>query len=266
MTLTGEMLIGGAAVRGSDTAFQGFDAATGAALEPSYTGATAADVARACALAEEAFAAYRATPPDIRARFLELAAEAIDALGDALTDRASAETGLPRPRIEGERGRTVGQLRLFAAVVREGSWLDVRVDPALPDRTPLPRPDLRLRMIPLGPVAVFGASNFPLAFSVAGGDTASALAAGCPVVVKGHPAHPGTSELVGRAIQAAVAAMRGCPRASSRFSSARATAWARRWSPIRASRRWASPARAPAGSPSAASRPRGPSRFRSTRR
>ncbi len=115
------------------------------------------------------------------------------------------ETGLPRPRIEGERARTVGQLRLFAGVVREGSSVAVRIDPALPDRKPLPRPDLRLRRIAVGPVAVFGASNFPLAFSVAGGDTASALAAGCPVVVKAHPAHPGTSELVGRAIQKAVA-------------------------------------------------------------
>src|SRR3978361_40497 len=111
-----------------------------------------------------------------------------------------AETGLPRGRLEGERGRTVGQLRLFATVVRDGNYLDLRVDPALPERKPLPRVDLRLRNIPLGPVVVFGASNFPLAFSVAGGDTASALAAGCPVVVKAHPAHPGTSELVARAI------------------------------------------------------------------
>jgi NADP-dependent aldehyde dehydrogenase len=113
---------------------------------------------------------------------------------------------LPRARLEGERGRTVGQLKLFAGVVRRGGWMGVRIDPALPDRAPLPRPDLRLRMIPLGPVAVFGASNFPLAFSTAGGDTASALAAGCPVVVKGHPAHPATGELVAGAIRAAVAA------------------------------------------------------------
>ena len=117
-----------------------------------------------------------------------------------------AETGLPRARLEGERGRTVGQLRLFAEVLREGSWAARTIDPALPDRAPLPRPDLRLRKLALGPVAVFGASNFPLAFSVAGGDTASALAAGCPVVVKGHPAHPGTGELVAQAIVRAVAA------------------------------------------------------------
>ena len=125
-------------------------------------------------------------------------------LGDELVERAVEETGLPRGRIEGERGRTCGQLRLFASVVRSGRYLGVRIDLALPDRTPAPRPDLRLRNIPLGPVAVFGASNFPLAFSVAGGDTASALAAGCPVVAKGHPAHPGTSELVARAVQKAV--------------------------------------------------------------
>ncbi|NUB17517.1 aldehyde dehydrogenase family protein, partial [Azospirillum brasilense] len=125
--------------------------------------------------------------------------------GAALIPRARAGGGLPRPGLEGERGRTVGQLRLFAQTVREGGWLEARIDPAQPERKPLPRPDVRQRHIPLGPVAVFGASNFPLAFSVAGGDTASALAAGCPVVVKGHSAHPGTSELVGRAIRAAVA-------------------------------------------------------------
>lgn len=204
MELTGDLLIGATAARGAAQSFSGVDASSGAVLAPAYSGATAEDVARACALAQAAFASYRATSPQARAAFLELAAAKIDALGDALTDRACTETGLPRARIEGERGRTVGQLRLFAKEVLEGGWQDVRIDPALPERKPLPRPDLRLRMIPLGPVAVFGASNFPLAFSVAGGDTASALAAGCPVVVKAHPAHPGTSELVGRAIQAAV--------------------------------------------------------------
>jgi len=121
-----------------------------------------------------------------------------------LIERAMAETGLPRARLEGERGRTVGQLRLFAQVVRQGDWLDATIDLALPDRQPLPRPDLRRVNVSLGPVAVFGASNFPLAFSVAGGDTASALAAGCPVIVKGHPAHPGTGELVARALITAV--------------------------------------------------------------
>src|SRR6476646_2908279 len=138
-----------------------------------------------------------------RARFVELIASNILEIGDELLERAVAETGLPRTRIEGERARTVGQLRLFAQVVRSGEWLDVRIDPAMPNRQPLPRPDLRLRNVAIGPVGVFGASNFPLAFSVAGGDTASALAAGCPVVFKAHPAHPGTSELVGLAIQRA---------------------------------------------------------------
>ncbi|MGC8469539.1 MAG: aldehyde dehydrogenase (NADP(+)), partial [Acetobacteraceae bacterium] len=140
------------------------------------------------------------------ARFLEAIAAEILACGDGLILRAMAETGLPRTRLEGERGRTVGQLRLFAEVLRAGHWVGARIDHADPARTPLPRPDLRLRHIGVGPVAVFGASNFPLAFSVAGGDTASALAAGCPVVAKAHPAHPGTSEIVGRAVRAAAQA------------------------------------------------------------
>jgi len=131
-------------------------------------------------------------------------AEQIMAIGDELVERAMLETGLPRARIEGERGRTCNQLRLFGALLREGSWQDPRIDPALPARTP-PRPDLRSRLIGVGPVAVFAASNFPLAFSVAGGDTASAFAAGCPVVLKAHSAHPGTSELVARAVVRAVA-------------------------------------------------------------
>jgi NADP-dependent aldehyde dehydrogenase len=131
-------------------------------------------------------------------------AQAILDLGDELITRTMQETGLPRGRLEGERGRTVNQLRLFARVVRDGDWLDARIDHALPERTPAPRSDLRTRHIPVGPVAVFGSSNFPLAFSVAGGDTASALAAGAPVVCKAHPAHPGASELVGQAIRAAV--------------------------------------------------------------
>ena len=206
MQLTGDMLIGADAVHGAGEAFRGHDPARGAALDPPYGSAGPAEVERACTLAWAAFDAYRETGIEDRARFLEAIAAGILDLGDALIERATAETGLPRVRIEGERARTVGQLRLFAGVVREGSWLDARVDPAQPDRTPLPRPDLRLRNVPLGPVAVFGASNFPLAFSVAGGDTASALAAGCPVVVKAHPAHPGTSELVGRAVRDAVAA------------------------------------------------------------
>jgi len=167
---------------------------------------TTQDVASVCAAAEAAFDVFRATDPEARAAFLDRIGAEILAIGDDLIVTAMRESGLPRARLEGERGRTVGQLKLFADVVRRGAWMGLRIDPALPDRAPLPRPDLRLRMIPLGPVAVFGASNFPLAFSTAGGDTVSALAAGCPVVVKGHPAHPGTGALVADAIRRAVAA------------------------------------------------------------
>lgn len=207
MHLTGELLIGGESRKGTNGEIKGVNPATGETLEPAFGGATKADVEAAAALAHEAFASYRALPYETRATFLEAIAEHIEAIGDDLIVRTMAETGLPRPRLEGERGRTVGQLRLFASVLRDGGFLEARIDPAQPDRKPLPRPDLRLRNVPLGPVAVFGASNFPLAFSVAGGDTASALAAGCPVIVKAHPAHPGASELVGRAIQAAAASI-----------------------------------------------------------
>ena len=149
MNLTGEMLIGAAFVRGAAQSFSAVNAATGAALEPSYGGATEDDVARACTLAASAFYAYREkAAPEIRVAFLSLTADKIDALGDALTDRACAETGLPRARIEGESSRTVSQLRLFAEEINEGSWQDVRIKRALPHRSP-PRPDLRLRMIPL---------------------------------------------------------------------------------------------------------------------
>ncbi len=205
MYLSGELLLGAARVAGGAGTVRAMNPATGEWLEPQFTLASQADVARACALAGAAFDVYRETAPEARAAFLEAIASQIEALGDALIERAMAESALPRPRLEGERGRTCNQLRLFAKVVRVGDAVGARIDPALPERKPLPRSDLRMRRIAVGPVAVFGASNFPLAFSVAGGDTASALAAGCPVVVKAHPAHPGTSELVGRAIQAAVA-------------------------------------------------------------
>src|SRR6056297_2828985 len=158
------------------------------------------EVDRAVRAAEEAFATYGWTSREDRAAFLEAIAEEIDARGDDITRLGCAETGLPEARLQGERGRTTGQLRLFATHIRDGAYLDRRHDAALPDRAPLPRPDLKMVQRPIGPVAVFGASNFPLAFSTAGGDTASALAAGCPVVVKGHESHPGTNELVSRAI------------------------------------------------------------------
>jgi len=204
--LSGRSLLAGVPVAGHGDTIHGIDPATGERLEPGYSLIDEAQLATATAAAQEAFSSFRALDPESHAAFLEQIADNIEAVGDALTARVMAETGLPEARVVGERGRTVGQLRLFAAVVRQGDHLGVRIDPARLDRTPLPRADIRQRQMPLGPVAVFGASNFPLAFSTAGGDTASALAAGCPVVFKAHNAHPGTSELVGRAITDAVAA------------------------------------------------------------
>ena len=204
MALTGDLFIG----RGrqhTSRQFKAVNPARGVALEPAFSAASDAEVEAACALAQAAFDPYRMPPPERRADFLEAIAQQILEQGEALLERAHLETGLPAARLAGERARTVGQLRLFAAELRTGEWLGLRVDPALPDRKPAPRPDLRQRRIPCGPVAVFGASNFPLAFSVAGGDSAAALAAGCPILVKGHPAHPGTSEWVARAIVAAAA-------------------------------------------------------------
>jgi len=204
-TLTGDMLIGFSSVRGSAGSQRAFNPAAHAEIpEPVFGMGGANEVEQAATLAEQAFDTYRTLPLKARAAFLEAIADNILNLGDTLIERAHAETGLPVARLQGERGRTVGQLRLFAQVVRDGHFLNAAIDPAQPARTPLPRADLRLMKIPLGPVAVFGASNFPLAFSVAGGDTASALAAGAPVIVKAHSAHLGTCELVGRAITQAV--------------------------------------------------------------
>lgn len=203
--ITGNMLIGTASYSGSESAVYAVNPATGTQLAPAFNGSSGADVERACTLAQQAFDSYRETTLEQRAAFLEQIASNIIDLGPELIERAMLESGLPQARLEGERGRTIGQLRLFAKVVRDGRWIGAAVDSAMPERAPAPRPDLRLRNIALGPVAVFGASNFPLAFSVGGGDTASALAAGCPVLVKAHSAHPGTSELVAQAIQQAVA-------------------------------------------------------------
>ena len=180
------------------------DPATGEATE--FSVGTPELVDRAVRAAEAAFAPYSALPREARAAFLDEIATQIEARGADITAIGTAETGLPAARLDGERARTTGQLRLFAAHIRDGAYLDRRHDPALPDRAPLPRPDLRMVQRPIGPVGVFGASNFPLAFSVAGGDTASALAAGCPVIVKGHSAHPGTSEIVAQAIADAITA------------------------------------------------------------
>ena len=200
--LTGKNLVAGH-WRSGETTFNAVEAASGNPIEPAFAEAGSADVGDACMAAAQAQSTFGALALKERAAFLRLAADKIDALGDTLTQRAMLESGLPEARLNGERGRTVGQLRLFADEVEDGAWQGLRIDHADAARTP-PKPDLRMRKIPLGPVAVFGASNFPLAFSVAGGDTASALAAGCCVVVKGHPAHPGTSELVAGAISAAL--------------------------------------------------------------
>ncbi len=167
---------------------------------PSTATATPDEIARAAEAALRAFETYGWLAPERRAAFLDRIATEVEALGDPLLQMASDESALPLARLTGERGRTCAQLRMFASLLRDGSWLAPRIELADPDRKPLPKPDLRRTLVPLGPVAVFGASNFPLAFSVAGGDTASALAAGCPVIVKAHPSHPGTSVMVASAI------------------------------------------------------------------
>ncbi len=172
---------------------------------PTFRAADRGEVDRACRAAGEAFRA--GVGRSARTDLLERTAEGLAALGDRLLEQASAETGLPAsPRLAGERDRTVNQLRMFAGLVREGSWVEAILESSLPTRAPLPKPDLRRMLVPLGPVAVYGASNFPLAYSVAGGDTASALAAGCPVVVKGHPSHPGTGAMVAEVVRGAVSA------------------------------------------------------------
>ncbi|MEZ4943643.1 MAG: aldehyde dehydrogenase (NADP(+)) [Saprospiraceae bacterium] len=204
MKIHGKNNIAGALSADGTQQLEAINPANGATLDGRFTLATEAEINRAAETAQEAFSGYRRKTAQQRAGFLRAIGEEILALGPALIERAMAETGLPQARLEGERGRTVGQLNKFADTLLEGSWVQARIDRAQPERTPLPRPDVRSMYIPLGPVAIFGASNFPLAFSVAGGDTASALAAGCPVIVKAHPSHPGTSELVAGAIAAAV--------------------------------------------------------------
>lgn len=214
MSISGFSLIACDPQPGTGAVSFAIDPASGERIEPGFPGVSPAQVDTACRMAGAAFDAFRATSDLERARFLDAIGDEILALGETLVERVMRETGLPRARVEGERGRTVGQLQLFASLLREGSWCDARIDQALPERQP-PRPDLRYRLIGVGPVAVFAASNFPLAFSVAGGDTAAALAAGCPVVVKAHSAHPGTSELVGGAI---VRALRACGLPAGVFS------------------------------------------------
>lgn len=201
LELHGQQLIGNeASAEGPDT-FHGMNPATGAQLPTAFHEATAGEIDRAMQLAADVFNEYRARSVEDRATFLETIADEVDALGDQLLETANAETALPQePRLKGERGRATNQMRLFAKVIREGSWVDPRIDLPQPDRKPLPKPDVRSMLVPIGPVVVFGASNFPLAISVVGCDTVSALGAGCPVVVKAHPAHPGTCELLGIAV------------------------------------------------------------------
>ncbi len=202
--LTGRSIIGSSCGKTSGSTFHAFDPHTGSAVEPSFYSASISDLEYAAELAERARIPFGNSSGKERAEFLRAIADNIEALGDTLIERASLETGLPNARFVGERGRTCGQLRMFADLLDEGSWVDARVDHAIPDRLPIPKPDIRSMLRPLGPVAVFCASNFPLAYSVAGGDAASALAAGCPVIVNAHIAHPGTAELVGTSIANAV--------------------------------------------------------------
>lgn len=212
---TGKSLVNGEWISSGDS-FQSLAASDGHKLDHSYfiMGSKEADLAARAA--DSVFSQLAAISDNKRADFLDAAADAIEAIGAEITATAMLETGLPEARLNGERGRTTGQLRSFANYIREGHHRDTRIDKAQPDRTPLPRPDLRLTMRPIGPVVVFGASNFPLAFSTAGGDTASALAAGCPVIVKGHPGHPGTGELVAQAVFKAVQEC-GLPDATFQF-------------------------------------------------
>jgi NADP-dependent aldehyde dehydrogenase len=203
MELHGGNLIAGAVSSRGESRFRAADPASGKELDPAFHEATDGEVDLALTAAGAAFPEYRSRTAAEIGRFLDEIAAGLEALGDVLIQRARSETALPEARLVGERGRTCAQLRMFAELVREGSWVDARIDRALPERKPAPRPDLRRMLVPIGPVVVFGASNFPLAFSVCGGDTASALAAGNPVVVKGHPAHPGTSEMAARVVAAA---------------------------------------------------------------
>lgn len=203
MTLTGHHFIAGKSVAPTGPLFKAANPSNSQMLEPSFGEGTEL-VDEALLAADAAFDDLRLAPVEKRAAFLESLADEIVALGDALLERAHAETALPMARLTGERGRAVGQCKVFAALIRDGSWANLRIDRAISDRQPLPKPDVRQMLLPLGPVVVFGASNFPFAIGVVGTDTVCALAAGCSVVVKGHPAHPGTCEMLAGAVYAAL--------------------------------------------------------------
>ena len=204
MKLSGESIIGFHAGGGSGQVFHAANPANGERLEPQFHAATSDEIDKAVTLADQSFQTYSRVPGREKATFLRKIAGNIEANATEIIERAGKETALPIARLQGETARTCGQLRLFAQVVEEGSWVMARLDRPDPNRKPAPKPDLRSMLRPLGPMVVFGASNFPLAFSVAGGDTASSLASGNPVIVKAHSAHPGTSELVGYAVREAV--------------------------------------------------------------
>lgn len=203
MSVTGKLYINGKWVTGEASSYQAINPATGQQLDPVMSSASAGQVESALAAAQHAFQIFKHTSPALRAKFLRDCADEIIQIGDELLDRVTNETGYPRARAEGERARTCFQLRMFADYIESGDYYDARIDTAIADRTP-PKPDVRYMQQAIGPVVVFGASNFPLAFSVAGGDTAAAFAAGCPVLVKGHSSHPGTCELVAQALAKAV--------------------------------------------------------------
>lgn len=202
--MNGRNIVAAAYTEVNERSLKAVSPATELVLEGDFFKSNVQTVADALSAATAAFQTYRNIGKDVKAAFLNAIADEISAIGELVVNRAAAESGLSLGRLQGELGRTTGQLRLFANKVTEGSWVDAIIDTAQPDRVPIPKPDIRRMLVPLGPVAVFGASNFPLAFSVAGGDTASALAAGCPVVVKVHPAHYGTSALIGAAIIKAI--------------------------------------------------------------
>ncbi|MDM0028848.1 aldehyde dehydrogenase (NADP(+)) [Variovorax saccharolyticus] len=204
MNLTGTLIIGAIDVIGTEGSLRALDPDTGHEIDPPFSLGGIAEVDRAARLADEAFESYSQTTPSLRAAFLERIAANLDALRSELALRASMETGLPAASLELEALKTATQLRQFAQVVRSGDFQRVAIDPAQPERLPRPRMDHRMHKVALGPVAIFGASNFPILYSVVGGDTASALAAGCPVILKAHNAHPGASELEARAVRDAV--------------------------------------------------------------
>ncbi len=204
MKLAGVNFIGGKASKQGSQTFFGIDPSKNEKLNPEYADATNEEIDEAVNKATEAFETFKKISPERKAAFLDSIADEILNLGDEPIQRCMQETALTYDRLIGERTRTVNQLHLFAEVVREGSWVEARIDNAIPDREPLPKKDIRMMQIPVGPVTVFGAGNFPLAFTVAGGDTASALAAGCPVIYKAHPGHPGTSEMLAQAMNEAI--------------------------------------------------------------